>query len=125
MSAPGQTIGVSAFTDLLIRDLGVSQTNLSLAYLLGTLASSCLSSVGRAYDRYGRGSCATILVAAVLGGVLVGLSLIPRSLVFCTFFSLDCERFPVPLSLLSLGFFMLRFSGQGVLSLVSRNMVLK
>lgn len=125
MSAPGQTIGVSAFTDLLVRDLGVSQTNLSLAYLLGTLASSfALSPAGRAYDRYGARFMGP-LVAAVLGGVLVGLSLIPEILGFLHAFIPGLRPIPTAFVLLSLGFFVLRFSGQGVLSLVSRNMVLK
>lgn len=125
MSAPGQTIGVSAFTDLLIRDLGISQTNLSLAYLLGTLASSfILSHAGRAYDRYGARLMGTF-VAVALGGVLIGLSLIPEIVNFLYDLFPGLQPVPTAFVLISLGFFMLRFSGQGVLSLVSRNMVLK
>lgn len=125
MSAPGQTIGVSAFTDLLIRDLGISQTNLSLAYLLGTLASSfILSHAGRAYDRHGARLMGTI-VAVMLGGVLLGLSLMPEIIVFLYKLSPKLQFVPTTFVLMSLGFFMLRFFGQGVLSLVSRNMVLK
>ena len=39
MSAPGQTVGVSVFTDSLIEALGLTRSLLSLGYLVGTLAS--------------------------------------------------------------------------------------
>ena len=125
MSAPGQTIGVSAFTDLLIRDLGISQNHLSLAYLIGTLSSSfILSYAGIAYDRYGARTMGAI-VSVALGCVLLGLSLIPNiiSILHTTFNGLPIS--PVTFVLLCLGFFTLRFFGQGALTLVSRNMVLK
>ena len=125
MSSPGQTIGVSAFTDLLVRDLGVSPTNLSLAYLIGTLASSfILPYAGRAYDLYGA-RLMGVLVAVALGGVLIGLSLLPEIVRFLHNLLPGLRFVPTAFALLSLGFFMLRFFGQGALTLVSRNMVLK
>ena len=42
MSIPGQTMGVSVFTDKLIRDLAVDRSNLSLAYFFGTLSSGLM-----------------------------------------------------------------------------------
>ena len=42
MSAPGQTIGISVFTDFLIDALGITRDSLSLAYLIGTMSSSFL-----------------------------------------------------------------------------------
>lgn len=125
MSAPGQTIGVSAFTDLLVRDLGISASNLSLAYLIGTLASSfILSYAGIAYDRYGARIMGTI-VAVALGAVLLGLSLIPEIVQLLNTIFADSHGTPITFILLCLGFFLLRFFGQGALTLVSRNMVLK
>ncbi|MCP4398105.1 MAG: MFS transporter [bacterium] len=125
MSSPGQTIGVSAFIDLLVRDLGVSPSNLSLAYLIGTLASSfTLSYAGIVYDRCGARLMGTI-VAAALGSVLLGLSLIPEIVSFLHDLSSGLRTAPTTFVLLSLGFFLLRFFGQGALTLVSRNMVLK
>ena len=38
-SIPGQTMGFSVFTDVLIEELGLSRVQLSLAYCLGTEAS--------------------------------------------------------------------------------------
>ncbi|MBD3307854.1 MFS transporter, partial [candidate division KSB3 bacterium] len=125
MSSPGQTIGVSAFTDFLVRDLAISATNLSLAYLIGTLASSfVLPYAGRAYDRYGA-RLMGMTVAVALGGVLVGLSLLPQVLSFLHTRWPGLQSAPTAFGLMSLGFFLLRFCGQGALTLVSRNMVLK
>ena len=53
MSAPGQTVGISVFTDFLIEDLKISRDNLSLAYLIGTLLSSLiLTYAGKFYDKF-------------------------------------------------------------------------
>ncbi|TVR67650.1 MAG: MFS transporter [Spirochaetaceae bacterium] len=124
-SVPAQTIGVSAFTDFLIRDLNITRTNLSLAYLIGTLGSSLvLARAGRVYDRRGArlvGSATVVL----LGLVLLYLSALPWIITRVTRAFPEVPAVPVKLTLLTLGFFLLRFSGQGVLSLVARNMVLK
>lgn len=54
LTAPGQTIGVSSFTDHMIADLGVDRSTLSLAYLIGTLiAATTMPAVGRWVDRRG------------------------------------------------------------------------
>ncbi|GEC03449.1 hypothetical protein SSP24_11040 [Streptomyces spinoverrucosus] len=51
MTAPGHTTGVSVFIDPLITDLGVSRTQVSTAYLTGTLVGACaMPLVGRAID---------------------------------------------------------------------------
>ncbi len=42
MSIPGQTMGVSVFTENLLSDLQINRNNLSLAYLVGTLTSGLL-----------------------------------------------------------------------------------
>lgn len=54
LTAPGQTIGVSAFTDDLIESLGTSRSAVSTAYLVGTLTgAAALPFVGRWVDRSG------------------------------------------------------------------------
>ena len=45
-SIPGQTIGVSVFTDHLIAATGLSRLELANAYLVGTLTSGCLLPFG-------------------------------------------------------------------------------
>lgn len=118
MSSPGQTIGVSVFTDFLIVELELSRTQLSLAYLIGTVASALLlARAGRLYDYFGGrvvATGATVLLAAVLLGLTVTGTV--ASLVGSRVFTF---------LLISVGFFLLRFSGQGMLTLASRNMVME
>ncbi len=125
MSAPGQTIGVSPFTDFLIRDLKISRINLSLAYLIGTFSSSfILSHAGRIYDVHGARLMGT-LVAVALGLVLIALAALPGIVTLFTGIIPALPAIPTAFVLVTIGFFLLRFFGQGVLALVSRNMVLK
>lgn len=125
MSAPGQTVGVSPFTDFLIEDLNIRRTNLSLAYLIGTLTSSLtLSRAGRAYDIHGARLVGTVVTIA-LGLVLVMLSVVPETVALLGRAIPVLPAVPVAFVILSVGFFLLRFFGQGVLALVARNMVLK
>ena len=54
MSIPGQTMGVSVFTESLLSDLEINRNNLSLAYLVGTMGSGLIiTRAGKLYDRYG------------------------------------------------------------------------
>lgn len=123
-SLPGQTIGVSAFTEPLLEALGLSRNQISVAYMLGTIASSfMLTTAGMAYDRFGArrvGAAACLL----LGCVLLTLSRVDRLVEAAT------ARFGLPADTTAFGvillcFFLLRFSGQGVLTMVSRNMMMK
>ncbi|MDD4426030.1 MAG: hypothetical protein PHS40_08900, partial [Mariniphaga sp.] len=41
-SAPGQTMGVSTFTDYLIDSIRISRNQISSAYMIGTIGSSFL-----------------------------------------------------------------------------------
>ena len=66
MSIPGQTMGISVFTDYLISALEIDRTSLSLAYLLGTVASGFLiTKAGTFYDRYGA------RIMAVIAGLML------------------------------------------------------
>ena len=48
ISIPGQTMGMAVFTDHLIEALHLSRTQLSMAYLIGTVGSSLfLTRAGR------------------------------------------------------------------------------
>ncbi|MBW2722906.1 MAG: MFS transporter, partial [Deltaproteobacteria bacterium] len=70
MSIPGQTMGVSVFTDHLIRVTGLTRLELTYTYLGGTLASSLFLPLGGVYlDRHGArltGFVACLMVAATL-----------------------------------------------------------
>ena len=53
-SAPGQTMGISTFTDYLLENIHISRNQLSIAYMIGTIASSLLLTyAGKMYDKYG------------------------------------------------------------------------
>jgi len=120
-SIPGQTAGVSVFTDPLIAATGLSRVQLSSAYLVGTLGSALLLPLGgRLIDRFGA-RLTVILSSLGLGLTLVYLSccdyLMPW---FNSVFPL-LDRSIIGLGIMSIGFIALRFTGQGILTLVSRN----
>ena len=65
-SAPGQTVGVSVFTDHLMAATRLTRVQLSLTYLVGTLAGAfLLPRAGRIYDRLGSRTM-TVLTAFAL-----------------------------------------------------------
>jgi MFS family permease len=125
MSVPGQTVGISVFTDFLIEDLKISRENLSLAYLIGTLSSSfLLTYAGRFFDRFGA------RITSALSGFFLGLSLIFIAEVGWLSDILSNQWRMGGLStvvfiLITTGFFLVRFFGQGVLTMSSRNMIMK
>ncbi|NNE11884.1 MAG: MFS transporter [Ilumatobacter sp.] len=101
LTGPGQTIGVSVFIDHLVADLSLTRTQVSTAYLVGTLAGAlALPSVGRLIDEYG------VRRSQVVIGLLFGVALLNMSLV-------------TGLVWLMVGFGGIRLLGQGSLSLVS------
>ena len=62
-SIPGQTMGVSVFTDHLITSLQLSRVGISSAYMVGTLGSSLIISyAGVLFDRYGARPLAAVAV---------------------------------------------------------------
>jgi len=121
MSIPGQTMGVSVFTDSLIEVLHISRDELSLAYMLGTIGSSfILPWAGKQYDKYGARVLA-ILASIGLGSVLVFLSKIDVFL----FQWLKVSSSILVIATTTIGFLFLRFFGQGVLTMASRNMMME
>jgi len=124
-SLPGQTIGVSAFTESLIHSLTLSRSQVSLSYLMGTLCSALLLPLaGSVYDRLGVRSVA-VASSLLLGAVLGCLSQVDRAVavLMSLFPGIPAEVFA--LAVLALCFFVLRFSAQGVLTMISRNMMMK
>ncbi|TVR91831.1 MAG: MFS transporter [Spirochaetaceae bacterium] len=123
LSVPGQTAGVSAFTGPLISAMSMSRAQLSLAYLIGTIASAVmLTPAGKIYDRLGSRATGTgVTVALALS--LVGLTQAPRVLGMLAAAGIPSAA--AALIIMSLGFFLIRFFGQGMMPLVGRTMVLK
>lgn len=123
MSIPGQTMGMAVFTDTFIEVLGLTRTELSTAYLLGTITSSFfLTRAGRLYDLIGARIIA-IASSIALALTLVAISrldLVSQSLASVLDVSLATVTFPA----IVLCYFGVRFSGQGVLTNACRNVLL-
>jgi len=123
MSVPGQTMGMAVFTDPFIEAFDLSRSQLSFAYLCGTVGSAfLLTRAGRLYDRVG---ARTMVVGAslMLGIMIAFISVVDRlGGALAAVFGLPLATVTLPLILV--GYFGVRFSGQGVLTSASRNVLL-
>ena len=118
-SIPGQTMGVSVFTDSLLTATGLSRLSVSNAYLAGTILSGLtLPLAGSMVDRIGVRP-AGLIACAGLAVVLTYLSQIDR---LAHVVGWSNEPWLVALMLTG-GFFGLRFMGQGLLTMTSRTMI--
>lgn len=105
LTGPGQTYGVSVFVDPMIEDLGISRTQMTTAYLIGTLVGAlALPWIGQAIDRFGVRRTMTI-IGALFGGLLIGMSLVSNIVG------------------LTAGFIGIRMMGQGALNLTATTAV--
>jgi MFS family permease len=120
-SMPGQTIGVGVFKTRLMEALGLTSMQLSVSYMLGTFLSAFfLSAGGRFFDRFG-GRKALVYSVIALGLVLLGLSFVDRISALAGHIPVLNIRIWLPgFICLSLGFGLLRFTGQGMVTLSSR-----
>jgi MFS family permease len=105
MTGPGQTIGVSVFIDPMMAALDLSRSEISAAYLVGTLGGAfALPRIGRAIDEHG--TRASLGVAgALLGAMLIAMGGVRG------------------VTTLAVGFVGIRMMGQGALGLVASNAV--
>ena len=122
-SVPGQTIGVSVFTDPVKDALGLSRNQFSNAYMIGTILSAL--TIGRAgvwFDRYGARYVAFVAALTLsLALLLCSLSVQMSDLIG---HMLNADTWFIPFVLMTLLFFLLRFAGQGVLTMASRNVIM-
>ena len=119
-SIPGQTMGFSVFTDTLMRELGLSRVQLSTAYFVGTVMSGfTLPALGIWFDRLG----ARRMI--VYSSLATGIILFYLSQVKSLNDSLSLLGTPVVTAfvLITLGFYLIRASAQGVLTMTSRNAI--
>jgi len=104
-SGPGQSHTFSVFNQLIAQDLGISLTDVSWAYGIGTTAAAfLLPLMGRQVDRFGPRKSLIFII--------IGLG------VACIFFGAVANML-----WLVVGFALLRYLGQGSLMLGSANMV--
>ncbi len=125
LSSPGQTIGVSVFTDSLIEYLKITRLQLSIAYAVGTILSAVvIARTSKLLDTIGPRLIAS-LSAVGLGLILLFMSQVDRIARFLVFYDAPAIRILVPVVIVTLGFLCMRFFGQGMLSLCSRTMLMK
>lgn len=123
-SIPGQTMGAGAFTNHLLDALELKRDTLTIAYMIGTAASAfLLPKSGRLWDQHGARIVLSIAALTLAFFLFVGskspeLSHVLENLLHITY---SQASFVVILVV----FFSIRFSGQGVLTLVSRNVTMK
>ncbi|MFI4911292.1 MAG: MFS transporter [Sedimentisphaeraceae bacterium JB056] len=111
-SIPGQTMGVGVFTESISASLGISRLDLTKAYFWGTLTSSLiLPFAGRLLDKIG----ARFMI--VISSMGLALSLLIMSQV-AKFTSGLTVFFTI--AVMSFCFLLIRFFGQGCLTMTSR-----
>ena len=122
-SIPGQTVGVSVFTDPVKDALGLTRNQFSNAYLIGTLLSAFfVTKAGVLFDKFGARFVAFfaaffLAVALIIFSYAAGISENLKA-------GLQITSWMIPFLLLCVLFFLVRFCGQGVLTMASRNMVM-
>lgn len=122
-SIPGQTMGFSVFTEILMEDLGLSRVALSAAYCVGTVGSGLtLPALGRLYDWWGGRKLAVVSVV-VTGFVLFYLSGTGVIQDGIAGFLPEQAAPVVGFILIGLGFYLIRMSAQGVLTMCCRNLI--
>lgn len=104
-SAPGQTYSISTFIDYYIEDFQLSRTLISSIYSIVTIASGMLLVfIGKAVDRFGQ--------KITLSVVTIGLA------ITCFY-----NSFVSNIAMMAVGFFFLRYFGQGGLTLIPSSLV--
>jgi MFS family permease len=119
-SIPGQTMAVGVFTDSLIEALGVTRGQLSLAYMLGTVASGfMLPLAGRLLDKFGVRVMA-IFASIGLAAGLVAMSRSDRMAQAVGAALPDKYMIYAVMTIITLCFLLVRFFGQGSLTMIGR-----
>ncbi|KKK89010.1 hypothetical protein LCGC14_2737400, partial [marine sediment metagenome] len=113
-SIPGQTMSVGVFTDYLLPALGLTREQLSRTYMFGTIAAGILLPLaGRLLDRIGTRA---MIVTATLG---LGVSLCILSYSDRIARSISVDIFTTMI-VVTLCFMLVRFFGQGCITMASR-----
>jgi len=116
-SIPGQTAGIGLFTDDLIKTLGISRNQLSIAYMAGTIISGLiLPFAGKLLDTIG------VRFMSLFASLGLAISLLIMSNVnwFNTKLSILIPSGLRPIFIASFTFLLVRFFGQGNMTMVGR-----
>ncbi|MDF1755543.1 MAG: MFS transporter [Verrucomicrobiales bacterium] len=122
-SIPGQTMGFSVFTEILMGEFQLSRVALSSAYFVGTVASGLtLPFAGRLFDYWGARRM-IVLSAVATGLVLLFLSESADVARGISAILPESWRTGIAFVVIGLGFYLIRLSAQGILTMTSRNVV--
>lgn len=122
-SIPGQTMGFSVFTEILMEELGLSRVALSAAYCIGTVGSGVtLPWMGKLYDEWG-GRRLSVVAVLSTAAVLVYLSFTARMQGAVSGLLPEAARGAVGFVLIGIGFYLVRMAAQGVLTMSCRNLI--
>ena len=121
-SMPGQTVGVSVFSESIMAALSLSRSQLALAYLCGTISSSFfLPLAGKVLDRVGPRKF-TVFASVFLASFIIYLS-------YCDIIAGVIRKkapgydYWVGFGVAYVGFFGIRHFGQGWMTLGGRTMI--
>ena len=117
-------MGVGVFSEYLISKTGLNRIELSFAYMMGTILSVLFCLAGKLLDRIG----ARMMILAT--GIGLGLSLLFFAQTVTLINNLNPVFSVLPHSFLALlvitlAFMLLRQFGQGIMAMVSRNVLAK
>lgn len=116
-------MGFSVFTEVLMENLGLTRVQLSSAYFAGTVASGLtLPALGRLYDFWG-GRKMAVISALITGVVLFYLAVTKQFAAFLSSNLPDSWSLAVSFIVIGLGFYLIRASAQGVLTMSARNLI--
>lgn len=120
MSLPGQTMGVSVFTEIFMERLELSRVQLSLAYLLGTTASGFLLPYGGVLlDRFGARKM-IVFASGAFGVTLMGIGHCDQIAHALRRAFLADRLWWISFVVITAFFFGIRFLGQGMVTVTSR-----
>lgn len=121
-SLPGQTMGISVYTDHLVQAYGIDRLSLSILYMAGTLTSAfILPLAGRILDRFGARFLATLACVGLALSLLL-LAAGPTIVQIITNLT-GASHSWTSMAMMYLCFFGARHFGQGQLTIASRTMM--
>lgn len=116
-------MGFSVFTNILVEALSLSASSISAAYFIGTVCGGIfIPSVGKMFDHFGARALGTY-VCLIMGLGLVYLSQVDRIANLVHNWIPMIPHSFIAFIAISIGFFWLRFTGQGALTMTSRSML--
>ena len=123
LSIPGQTMGISVFTDPVKGALDLSRDEFSNAYTIGTILSALfVARAGRWFDRIGARYLS--MIASFSMAILLLIFSWSEQIITLISNYTSLTKWWITFLLVTSLFFGLRFFGQGVLTMSSRNMIM-